>query len=879
MFRHVGETLIRRSRIILFFWVVVSVLANGMMGGWLNRLQILPFTLPHWSQVAKTGEFQFLPGDMPSVKSSALFKEAFPNDLLTSSAVFVVTRQDAPLVMAEDHAPDQTGLSDESFVKEILVPGINAAIEEDRSLRNLDLNGEVITFEDPKIGDLLLSEDRRSMLVVVPFTTEFLDNNNRLLIDRFAELIDLRTGPLREKLPPGLRLSLSGSATVGRDMLDAQRESAESTEKWTGLLVIGLLLIIYRAPLLALIPLLSVFISTQISLSLITLLGKYSNGLFDPFAGLQTYITVITYGAGVDYCLFLIARYKEELDRGGDRAHAMATTVDKVGAAILASAATVSVGIGMMWFAQFGKFQQAGICMAFSLVIMLIVGLTFTPALILICGNWAFWPYGRTQDLSKNAGWISGTSLFARLLDQLQLHKFWEWISLALMRSPGRIWLTFVLLMLPFAFIGYHYHGYMSYGLLSELPRTKTSVVGAEALEKHFPAGNTAPLTVLLENPNLDFSDVDSLDYLVTLADKIAARKDEFGIADVRSLAHPLGLDREARGARRNAARMFYISREGKHDGHVTRLDLIFKDDPFSRDSIQQVESVEKLVRELLSPENPDNLKTVEEEEAEWEKELDAREKAAAPQKQPGENEAPVAEEEFQSKSLKALVGSSVHLVGTTTSIRDLKTVTDQDQIVIDTLVLLTVYLILVMLLRRPSICAYLMVTVFFSYFVSLGATFAVFYAVDPANFSGLDWKVPMFLFTILIAVGEDYNIFLMARIEEEQHHHGPVDGVKVAMIQTGSIISSCGIIMAGTFFSLVIAGSLAGSQQLGFALTFGVLLDTFIVRPILVPAYLIMLHRGRFGPLGKLLGSLHQPTGKQPAAKQPTGKKSGKDR
>jgi len=855
LFRHLGETVIRRKRIILLFWLAVSVFANGMMTGWLNRSKILPFELPTWASVAKTGEFQFLPADMPSVKSSALFKEAFPNDLLTSSAVYVVTREDGPLKMAEDQEPDAKELSDEDFVKEVLVPQINQEIEADKQDRKLNLTQEVITYEDPKIGNLLLSEDKKSMMVVVPFTTEFLDNNNRILVDRLATLIAADENPIKSKQPAGLKLTLSGSATVGRDMLDAQRESAESTERWTVLLVIGLLLLIYRAPLLALIPLISVYISTQISLSLITFLGKYSHGLFDPFAGLQTYITVITYGAGVDYCLFLIARYKEELDRGLSHARAMATTVDKVGAAILASAATVSVGIGMMWFAQFGKFQQAGICMSFSLVVMLIASLTFTPALILICGNWAFWPYGRTRDLSRDAGWISGASLFSRVLAQLQLHKIWELISVALMKMPGRIWLAFVLLMVPFAYVGVAYHGYMSYGLLSELPRTKDSVIGAGELEKHFPAGNTAPLTVLLENPDLDFSDVETLDYLVTFAEKIAEQRDKFGIADIRSPTKPLGLDRKVSPRHLNAARMFYISREGKYEGHVARIDLIFKEDPFSRNSIQQVESVEKLVNDLLSPSNPDNQKTADEEAEEAAKTAEAENKPEAD----GEEET----EETTTKSLKGLVGSKVHLVGTTTSIRDLKTVTDQDQIVIDTLVLITVYLILVMLLRRPAICAYLMVTVFFSYFVSLGTTFAVFYAVDPANFAGLDWKVPMFLFTILIAVGEDYNIFLMARIEEEQHLHGPVEGVKIAMVQTGSIISSCGIIMAGTFFSLVLAGSLAGSQQLGFALTFGVLLDTFVVRPILVPAYLIMLHRGRFGAIGKLLGSLHEPVKK----------------
>jgi RND superfamily putative drug exporter len=168
------------------------------------------------------------------------------------------------------------------------------------------------------------------------------------------------------------------------------------------------------------------------------------------------------------------------------------------------------------------------------------------------------------------------------------------------------------------------------------------------------------------------------------------------------------------------------------------------------------------------------------------------------------------------------------------------------------------VFLILVALLRKPFISFYLIASVFFSYFVTLGATFAVFWWLDGGAFAGLDWKVPMFLFTILIAIGEDYNIFLMTRIEEEQAEHGAVEGVRTALLKTGSIISSCGIIMAGTFFSLILGGTLVGMQQLGFALSFGVVLDTFVVRPLLVPAYLVLVYGGHFGRVGHLLGDGH---------------------
>src|SRR5262249_20995112 len=145
----------------------------------------------------------------------------------------------------------------------------------------------------------------------------------------------------------------------------------------------------------------------------------------------------------------------------------------------------------------------------------------------------------------------------------------------------------------------------------------------------------------------------------------------------------------------------------------------------------------------------------------------------------------------------------------------------------------------------------YLLASVLFSYYATLGVSFIVFWLLDPVAFAGIDWKVAIFLFTILIAVGEDYNIFLLTRVREEQARPAQVVGVREPLVRTCPITSSCGAIMAGTFTSLL-AGSLTEMKQLGFALAFGVLLDTFVVRPILVPAFLILLHSGRLSRRGR---------------------------
>ena len=300
------------------------------------------------------------------------------------------------------------------------------------------------------------------------------------------------------------------------------------------------------------------------------------------------------------------------------------------------------------------------------------------------------------------------------------------------------------------------------------------------------------------------------------MTDKLRVRKDDLALADVRSLTAPLGITPAGanplaglsdvpasvrREAAEEGARQHYATSLGERNNIGTRLELVMMHSPFSHRTMDDLQKVEEAIKDAL------------------------------PEK--------VREE------------SRLYTVGTTPSVRDLATVTRRDRSRIELLVLASVFVILVLLLRSVLLPVYLLLSVLFSYYATLGVSFAVFYLLDPQGFVGIDWKVAIFLFTILIAVGEDYNIFLITRVHEEEKRHGPVGGVREALTRTGPIISSCGLIMAGTFASLLSA-SLVEMKQLGFALVFGVLLDTFVVRPILLPAFLIMLRRGRGKPTGE---------------------------
>jgi putative drug exporter of the RND superfamily len=886
-----------------------------MLLGWLVVFFVSRGVAPHYTEVTQDGEFVFLPADSPSRRAEDLYRRAFPDSVeededgavqqnpLGSTVVIVVRRVD-----------QRGGLTDEDkrWVEEVLVPELEQ-IAQNTGRAYIKMDGEVVTptedvdeplvqgiwsLGDRKIGPMLTSPDNHATLVALELKTEFLDRANALIIKEIEDHVRDITDRRKQRelnVPVGLDIAISGSATVGRDMLYNEESSAAKTELFTKFLVIVLLLIIYRAPLLALIPLLTVGLAVEVAIHLLRVMADW--GWVGLFNGIEVYVTVVTYGAGVDYCLFLIARYKEELDRGHTVAEAISLAVQNVGVALATSAGTSICGIGMMGFAEFGKFQQAGVGISFGLFVVLIASLTFTPAMLLMCGRWAFWPDTRQETIEPDAEMIPRFSLFTILQEQQWLDRLWEGVADFVQVRPGKVFLGVVAAMLPFAIIGGMYHDHLSYGLLSDLPQTDTSVEGAKAVQNHFAAGIAGPTTILLHNSRLDIP-VGSPGipegelFASALTEQLQQRMDELDLVDIRSQSKPLGITKIAqdyiagqqerrRGLARvamgNLARKTYVAQEGDLAGDVIRVDLLFDVDPFDRTSIERLSEVEQAIREAL-PQAYGALLAERAEAAAFEADLEAdlAEDESLPSFDPADGDSaggngpdsddllepdlPPTElsEEIAAAARQMADQTSVLSIGPTAGIRDLKSVTDRDQIRIYVLVVVAVYLVLVALLRKPAICAYLIVSVVFSFFVTLGFTFAFFWALDPAGFAGLDWKVPIFLFTILIAMGEDYNILLMARVDEEQRKHPPVKAVLVSLAVTGSIISSCGIIMAGTFSSLCM-GTLMGMIQLGFALAFGVLLDTFVVRPILVPAYLVMLHSGRFGRAGKWLGSRYE--------------------
>jgi len=767
MFDRLGSVVSRHWPIVVIAWLVLAVA--------LHRVA------PRWNDITHDGDLAYLPDSLPSVEGERLLREAFPEDRSKSEFVIVVERPGGPLTTADLLWSD--GLA-EQFRARTDLPIVDVLN------RNTDVIGDKLVSRLSKAG--------QAAVTLLRSQNEFMAVGNMNLL----KAVQAQVEKAREQAPAGLQVGLTGSAAVGGDMLLSAAESIQNTEWTTIALVIVILLVVYRAPLLVSIPLITIGVSLVVAtdaLALLTQLHRvpgFAWWNFKVFTTTRIFIVVILFGAGTDFCLFLISRYREELQRGMDRVPAVAESVGRVGEALVASAMTTICGLGMMFFAAFGKFRNSGPAIALCLAITLIACLTLAPALLSAFGRFVFWPFDRR--MRPGAEKVAATDVAEGQ------SRFWEATSRVIMARPGMILLLSVVLLAPFAYRGLSIQ--LTYDLLNELSRDRTSVLGAEVARRHFSPGEMGPLTVLALKPHAEFNQAEGERLIAQLTKQLYEID---GIKSVRSMAEPTGdppgyfQPFRGSGLKKLAARRHkqtkatYLTQVPELSGDVARFDLLLKYDPFSPEAIGVLNEVDAFLRQQTD--GPD---------APWQ-------------------------------------GTKFTFVGTTAGIRDLAAVTASDQQLIEWLVVLAVLAVLIVLLRRPVICLYLILSVLFSYLVTIGITQIFFNWSYGDTYRGLDWKVPIFLFVILIAVGEDYNIYLVTRVVEEQRRHGAAEGLRRAIARTGGIITSCGVIMAGTFVSMT-TGTLRGVVELGFALSLGVMLDTCVVRPILVPAFLALAQRYR---------------------------------
>ena len=752
-------------------WVVIA--------GWMLVTVGLWSVAPAWESVTKDDDVSFFPAGYPSVIGQDLLKRGFPNDAASSQVVIVAERADGKL-----------SRTDYDYIVKL-----STRLSEAKQEQPLLGIRQVVDYRVPVLGPRLIGDavtgSGQSSLILVNLNGTYIAKKTRVAVEQLMKLL-----AQFDKPPTGLNIKMTGSAAVGHDMNQSANSSVSATTWATIGLVVLILLIVYQSPLLALIPLATIALSVKVSLWAIAALTLIPGLEFQVINITNIFVIVVLFGAGTDYCLFLIARYREELARGRTGPDALREAIEQVGGALVASAGTVIVGLGMLWFSSFAKIQYTGPAIALSLAIGLVAALTLAPVMLHWLRGAVFFPFTPPHH-------ELGADREQESLAQIPLATFWGKIANIVIERPGLILSVSLLALIPFAILGATTSA--NYSQLTDLSPDQPSIIGSKVVRRYFAAGELGPTTILIEHPTIDFRSDQGRGLIETLSKRLLKLKN---IEEVRSISRPLGIspeswrERMTDQIRRPFVDPRYASTAPANPtdlNHITRIDLIFQSDPFSDRSLRSLAEVRTILADATSPAGP-------------------------------------------------LSGATATgLAGSTAMVADLRQVTTLDEQRMYWLVTLGVYIILVILLRRPGICLYLIATVVLGYLASLGITELVFRALHrgPDPWVGLDWKVSFFLFVILVAVGEDYNIFLMARVIEEEKKHGPIEGTRQAVMHTGGIISSCGLIMAGTFGSML-TGNLTALKELGFALGLGVVLDTFIVRPILVPAFVVLLYRFR---------------------------------
>ncbi|MEV4351304.1 MMPL family transporter [Actinoplanes sp. NPDC049596] len=556
-------------------------------------------------------------------------------------------------------------------------------------------------------GTPILAPGKDAALVSRPLPADY---SAEQTVDAVTQLRD----KLRAETPAGVTAQVTGGAGFTADLADSFSGANTRLLIVTVVVVALLLLVTYRSPILWLVPLAVVGLADRLSSSVVALLSQHTSLAID--ASTNGIITVLVFGAGTDYALLLISRYREELHRHEDRFEAMRRALKGAGPAVLASSGTVILALLTLLLASLGNNVALGVAGAAGIAIAAIFALLVLPPALLVCGRGLFWPF---IPRVGQAGVEAERGVWAR-------------VGRGVSRRPVAILLASVVVL-----------GALASGLfgtrlgLSQTEQFRVeaeSVDGLTTVSKYFPAGATDPATIITTP-----SRASEVLALVTKTPGVAQ------------------------------------ARIGEQTASLASISAVLE---------------------------------------------------AAPDTGPAYDTI---------KALRSRVGGEGALVGGSVAANlDDRDAARRDFTVIVPVVLILVLLVLIGLLRALVAPVLLLLTVIASFGAALGAGSWLFRHV--LDYGALHTGVPLLSFLFLVALGVDYNIFLVTRAREETPARGTRDGMVHALAVTGGVITSAGILLAAVFAVLGVLPVIT-LTQIGIIVGIGVLLDTLLVRTVLVPA------------------------------------------
>lgn len=707
---------------------------------WLVIVGVLAAVFPQINSVENFAGDD-LPEEMMSLEASALIEEQFPTD--SGIPLLIVWYKEAGLEIED-------------------LQGIQSLYSE---LAENPLEGQTTL---PPFGEMpteallgAVSENGKSIVTPVFFSTAV---NTEVLQANLEKITDITENEIGENPyttnmeEDVLHARFSGPVGISIDATDLFKEADVKLMIATVVLILVLLIVIYRSPLLAVIPVLVVGIAF---LAVSPLLGWFAeNGWISKDAQAVAIMTVLLFGAGTDYCLFLITRYRDMLLEVENKFHALSRALKDSAGAIAMSALTVVIGLATLGLADYGAFQRFAVPFSFGVLLTGIAVLTLLPAILAILGRAAFWPFiPRTVDMAKKR--VQNTNKpykepkenhrWMRKVGNLATSKPWLVITIT-----GAILIGLALVSTQIKY---------NYDLLSSFPEDMPSREGFTLIEENFTPGELAPVQVLVDTKGTDMditSELEALPYV--------------------------GLVKELR--------------VGENDTNIQLYEIDLDKNPYANEAMEDVENLKEQLPIILTGAGLEDV-----------------------------------EDNFW-------------IGGETSAQLDTKNVQSRDENLIQPVMIVIILLVLLVYLRAVFTSLQLMVTVVVSFFAALGAGWLILTTFFGAE--SIASAIPLYSFVFIIALGNDYNIFMISDIwKNRANGKGMKNAIAGGVASTGAVITSAGLILAGTFAVLATL-PIQLLVQFGVVTAVGVLLDTFIVRPLLVPAIIAVMGRWAYWP-GKL--------------------------